>query len=52
MYQPYLFFAWWYHFDAYALGIFLEGAGWATGGSVAAAVMAIAGADCRARRDC
>ena len=31
-------------------GIFLEGAGWATGGSVAAAVMAIAGAMRRARQ--
>ena len=28
VYQPYLFFAWWYHFDAYAPGIFLDGAAW------------------------
>jgi len=26
VYEPYLFFAWWYHFDAYAPGIFIEGA--------------------------
>jgi type IV secretion system protein VirD4 len=50
VYQPYLFFAWWYHFDAYAPGIFLEGAGWAAGGSVVAAVMAIAGSVRRARQ--
>ena len=31
VYEPYLFFAWWYHFDAYTPGIFLEGAAWATG---------------------
>ena len=31
VYEPYLFFAWWYHFDAYAPGVFLEGAAWATG---------------------
>ena len=36
VYEPYLFFAWWYDFDAYAPGIFLEGAAWATGGSVMA----------------
>jgi type IV secretion system protein VirD4 len=50
IYEPYLFFAWWYHFDAYAPGIFLEGAGWAAGGSVVAAVMAIAGSVRRARQ--
>jgi type IV secretion system protein VirD4 len=50
VYEPYLFFAWWYHFDAYVPGIFLEGAGWATGGSVVAAVMAIAGSVRRARQ--
>src|SRR5439155_9819291 len=33
VYEPYLFFAWWCHFDAYAPGIFLEGAAWATGGA-------------------
>src|SRR5712672_847887 len=43
VYEPYLFFAWWYHLDAYAPGIFLEGAAWATGGSVMAVVVAIAG---------
>ena len=43
VYEPYLFFAWWYHFDAYAPGIFLEGAAWATGGGVTAVVVAIAG---------
>jgi type IV secretion system protein VirD4 len=50
VYEPYLFFAWWYHFDAYAPGIFLEGAGWATGGSVMAVVVAIAGSVRRARQ--
>src|SRR6266436_1932832 len=50
VYEPYLFFAWWYHFDAYAPGIFLEGAAWATGGSVMAVVVAIAGSVCRARQ--
>src|SRR5260370_22462468 len=43
VYEPYLFFAWWYHFGASAPGIFLEGAAWATGGSVMAVVVAIAG---------
>jgi type IV secretion system protein VirD4 len=50
VYEPYLFFAWWYHFDAYAPGIFLEGAAWATGGSVVAVVAAIAGSVRRARQ--
>jgi type IV secretion system protein VirD4 len=50
VYEPYLFFAWWYHFDAYAPGIFLEGAGWAAGGSAVAAAMAIAGSVRRARQ--
>ncbi len=50
VYQPYLFFAWWYHFDGYAPGIFLEGAAWATGGSVMAVVIAIAGSVRRARQ--
>jgi type IV secretion system protein VirD4 len=50
VYQPYLFFAWWYHFDAYAPGIFLEGAAWATGGAVMAVVVAIAGSVRRARQ--
>src|SRR5216684_3750000 len=43
VYEPYLFFVWWYHFDAYAPGIFLEGAAWATEGGVMAVVIAIAG---------
>src|SRR5205823_14994117 len=50
VYEPYLFFAWWYHFDAYASGIFFEGAAWATGGSVMAVVVAIAGSVRRARQ--
>ncbi|HXO91870.1 MAG TPA: conjugal transfer protein TraG [Stellaceae bacterium] len=50
VYEPYLFFAWWYHFDAYAPGIFLEGAAWATGGGVTAVVVAIAGSVRRARQ--
>ena len=50
VYQPYLFFAWWYHFDAYTPGIFLEGAAWATGGSVMAVAVAIAGSVRRARQ--
>jgi type IV secretion system protein VirD4 len=50
VYEPYLFFAWWYHFDAYAPSIFLEGAAWATGGGVMAVVVAIAGSVRRARQ--
>jgi type IV secretion system protein VirD4 len=50
VYEPYMFFAWWYHFDAYAPGIFLEGAAWAMGGSVMAVVVAIAGSVRRARQ--
>ena len=50
VYEPYLFFAWWYHFDAYAPGIFLEGAAWATGGGLMAVVVAIAGSVRRARQ--
>src|SRR5260370_8956969 len=50
VYEPYLFFAWWYHFDVYAPRIFLEGAAWATGGSVMAVVIAIAGSVRRARQ--
>ena len=26
LYQPQMFFAWWYHFSAYAPGVFAEGA--------------------------
>src|SRR5438046_10651692 len=50
VYEPYLFFAWWYHFDAYAPGIFLEGAACATGRSVVAVVVVIAGSVRRARQ--
>jgi type IV secretion system protein VirD4 len=50
VYEPYLFFAWWYHFDAYAPAIFLEGAAWATGGGVMAVVVAITGSVRRARQ--
>src|ERR1700738_3371631 len=50
VYEPYLFFAWWCHFDACAPGIFLEGAAWATGGGVMAVVVAIAGSVRRARQ--
>jgi type IV secretion system protein VirD4 len=50
VYKPYMFFAWWYHFDAYAPGIFIEGAAWATGGSVMAVVVAIAGSVRRAQQ--
>jgi len=44
VYEPYLFFAWWYHFDAYVPHIFIEGAAWATGGSEVDPVCETAGA--------
>jgi type IV secretion system protein VirD4 len=50
VHEPYLFFAWWYHFDAYAPAIFLEGAAWATGGGVMSVVVAIVGSVRRARQ--
>jgi type IV secretion system protein VirD4 len=50
VYRPDLFFAWWYHFDAYAPGIFVEGAAFAAAGGFAAVALAIAGSVLRARQ--
>ncbi len=50
IYQPHLFFAWWYHFDAYAPRIFLQGAAIAAAGGVLAAFVAITGSVHRARQ--
>ncbi|MEE3502903.1 conjugal transfer protein TraG [Acidiphilium acidophilum] len=50
LYQPQLFFAWWYHFDAYAPGVFANGAVIASAGGVGAAVLAIAASVLRARQ--
>ncbi len=49
-YQPHLFFVWWYHFDAYAPGVFAEGAAFASAGGLAAFFVAIAGSILRARQ--
>ena len=50
VYRPDLFFAWWYHFDAYAPGMFVEGAAFAAAGGFAAVALAIAGSVLRARQ--
>lgn len=49
IYQPHQFFAWWYHFDAYAPVVFLKGAGVAASGGVLAIVVAIAASVQRAK---
>ena len=49
IYQPHQFFAWWYHFDAYAPVVFLKGAGIAASGGVLAIVVAIAASVQRAK---
>ena len=49
LYQPQLFFAWWYHFDAYAPGVFAKGAAIACAGGVSAALLAIWASVLRAR---
>ncbi len=50
LYQPQLFFAWWYHFDAYAPGVFGKGAAIASAGGLGAALLAIATSILRARQ--
>ena len=50
VYQPQLFFAWWYHFDAYAPGVFARGAAIASAGGLGAALLAIAASVLRARQ--
>jgi type IV secretion system protein VirD4 len=50
VYRPELFFAWWYHFDAYAPDVFVEGAAFAAGGGFAAVACAITGSVLRARQ--
>ncbi len=48
-YQPPAFFWWWFAYDAYARGIFIEGAYIATSGGIAAIVVAIMMSVWRAR---
>jgi len=50
VYPPQLFFAWWYHFDAYAPGVFARGAAIASAGGLGAALLAIATSILRARQ--
>nr|MDA8251784.1 IncP-type conjugal transfer protein TraG [Rhodospirillales bacterium] len=50
VYQPQLFFAWWYHFDAYAPGVFARGAAIASAGGLGAALLAIVASVLRARQ--
>ena len=50
LYQPQLFFAWWYHFDAYAPGVFAKGAMIASAGGFGAALLAITASVLRARQ--
>ena len=50
IYSPMAFFFWWYAFDAYAPRIFVEGAAFASGGGLAAVVVAIAASLLRARQ--
>ncbi|MCW8309213.1 conjugal transfer protein TraG [Acidiphilium sp. PA] len=50
LYQPQLFFAWWYHFDAYAPGVFARGAFIASAGGLGAALLAIGASVLRARQ--
>ncbi len=50
VYPPQLFFAWWYHFDAYAPGVFAKGAVIASAGGLGAALLAIVASVLRARQ--
>jgi type IV secretion system protein VirD4 len=50
VYPPQLFFAWWYHFDAYAPGVFARGAAIASAGGLGAALLAIVASVLRARQ--
>jgi type IV secretion system protein VirD4 len=49
VYDPFAFFAWWYWFDAYAPDVFAEASGFAAGGGVAGAALAVTGSVWRAR---
>lgn len=49
IYQPLAFFIWWFKYDAYAPTIFLQGAGIAASGGIAAIVVAIGLSVWRAR---
>ncbi|MGN6209408.1 conjugal transfer protein TraG [Asticcacaulis sp.] len=49
IYHPYDFFLWWYHFDAYAPAIFMDGAYIAASGGMLAVVVAISISIWRAR---
>jgi type IV secretion system protein VirD4 len=49
IYQPHCFFLWWYHFDAYAPAIFMEGAFIAASGGVLSVVVVIVISVWRAR---
>jgi type IV secretion system protein VirD4 len=49
VYQPLAFFIWWFKFDAYAPRIFIEGAGIAASGGIAALAVAIILSVCRAK---
>ena len=49
VYMPPAFFWWWYQFDAYALQVFIEGAGIAASGGFASVAAAIAMSVSRAR---
>ncbi len=50
IYQPHLFFAWWYRFGGYVPGVFLQGALIASGGGVLAVAIAVIGSVGRARQ--
>jgi type IV secretion system protein VirD4 len=50
VYYPWRLFEWWYAFEAYAPRIFVQGGLIAAGGSLCAAVVAIAGSILRARQ--
>ncbi|WP_026173025.1 conjugal transfer protein TraG [Asticcacaulis benevestitus] len=49
VYPPFQFFFWWFHFDAYAPGIFMEGACLAAGGGILAIGVALTLSVWRAR---
>lgn len=50
LYQPWLFFVWWFEFDAYAPAVFQRGAYVAASGGVLGALAAMAGSVWRARQ--
>ncbi|WP_443749489.1 conjugal transfer protein TraG [Asticcacaulis solisilvae] len=49
IHRPYCFFLWWYHFDAYAPAVFMEGAYIAASGGVLAIAVAIVASVWRAQ---